>query len=185
MKIRGFVLTLLSITLAGSLYGCASSSESIEAPPVRTATDGGIQSASFSETSAVTFTDDPALQYDVGPMDKDAPTEFQMTDSGLRYRILRSFTGPKPKTTDEVTVHYRGWLDSGKEFDSSYKRGEPTSFRLDQVVAGWTEGLQLVGAGGMIELWIPARLGYGQQGSGGSVPPNATLHFVVELLKIN
>ncbi len=90
----------------------------------------------------------------------------------------------KPTASNSVTVHYRGWLDSGKVFDSSYDRGEPATFGLGQVVAGWTEGMQLVGVGGMIELWVPARLGYGTSGSGGDVPPNATLHFVVELLEV-
>ena len=83
-----------------------------------------------------------------------------------------------------MTVHYRGWLDSGKEFDSSYKRGKTTSFPLNRVVKGWTEGLQLVGVGGMIELEIPAGLGYGSKGAGDVIPPDATLHFLVELVEI-
>ena len=83
-----------------------------------------------------------------------------------------------------MTVNYRGWLDDGTEFDSSYKRSEPTSFPLGGVIKGWTEGLQLIGVGGMLELEIPSELGYGANGSGGSVPPDATLHFIVELLSI-
>ena len=146
--------------------------------------DSDIKQASFSRTNATTFLDEKSLQYDCGPVDDDAAQDFQLTDSGLRYRILRKSDGLKPTAANSVTVHYRGWLDSGTEFDSSYDRGQPISFPLNGVIAGWTEGMQLVGVGGMIELWVPARLGYGAKGSGGSVPPNATLHFVVELLKV-
>lgn len=147
--------------------------------------DSDIQQASFSRSNVTTFLDEKSLQYDCGPVDDDANQDFQMTDSGLRYRILRRSDGLKPTAANAVTVHYRGWLDSGKEFDSSYDRGQPTSFPLNGVIPGWTEGMQLVGVGGMIELWVPARLGYGAKGSGGSVPPNATLHFIVELLKVD
>jgi FKBP-type peptidyl-prolyl cis-trans isomerase FkpA len=119
-----------------------------------------------------------------GPADKDAPKEFQTTDSGLKYRILRKSDGKKPARASTVKVHYKGWLDDGKEFDSSYKRNEPIEFPLNQVIPGWTEGMQLVGKGGMIELEIPSKLGYGAQGAGGVIPPNATLHFIVELIDI-
>ena len=118
-----------------------------------------------------------------GPADADAPKEFTATPSGLKYKILRKGTGAKPKASDAVTVNYRGWLDDGKEFDSSYKRGEPISFPLNGVIPGWTEGMQLVGEGGMIELEIPFQLGYGTQGKG-PIPPNARLHFLVELIDI-
>jgi FKBP-type peptidyl-prolyl cis-trans isomerase FkpA len=144
-----------------------------------------IQQASFSRSNATTFLDEKSLQYDCGPVDDDAAQDFQLTDSGLRYRVLRNADGVKPTAANSVTVHYRGWLDNGREFDSSYDRGQPISFPLNGVIAGWTEGMQLVGVGGMIELWVPARLGYGAKGSGGSVPPNATLHFIVELLKVD
>jgi len=146
--------------------------------------DPDVQLVSATDTKALTFLDSDALRKGTGPMDKDAPTEFQMTASGLRYRVLRKSNGRKPVGRNTVTVNYRGWLDSGKAFDSSYDRGEPISFPLNGVIAGWTEGMQLIGEGGMIELWIPARLGYGAQGSGGAVPPDATLHFIVELLKV-
>jgi FKBP-type peptidyl-prolyl cis-trans isomerase FkpA len=122
--------------------------------------------------------------FTAGPVDADAPTEFTETKSGLKYRILRKADGPKPAATDTVTVHYAGWLDDGTEFDSSYRRGKPTTFGLSQVVPGWTEGLQLVNQGGMIELEIPSFLGYGPQGMPGAIPPNATLHFKVELIEI-
>ncbi|MBL8810456.1 MAG: FKBP-type peptidyl-prolyl cis-trans isomerase [Planctomycetaceae bacterium] len=132
----------------------------------------------------VTFLDKPSLQNGCGPMDSDAAKEFQETASGLRYRVLRASNGRKPLAANTVKVNYRGWLDNGRQFDSSYDRGEPIEFPLNQVVAGWTEGMQLVGEGGMIELWIPSELGYGAKGSPGAVPPNADLHFVVELLQI-
>jgi FKBP-type peptidyl-prolyl cis-trans isomerase FkpA len=116
-------------------------------------------------------------------IDADAPTEFTVTSSGLKYKVLRKGSGAHPGPQDNVTVHYKGWLDSGKIFDTSYTRGEPISFRLNEVVSGWTEGLQLVSEGGMIELEIPSPLGYGVQGQPG-IPPNSTLHFIVELIKV-
>lgn len=139
---------------------------------------------SASEPGKTTFLDDPALQAGAGRMDGDAASEFKTTATGLRYRVLRHSKGRKPTARNEVTVHYRGWLDNGRVFDSSYDRGEPISFPLNGVVKGWTEGMQLVGEGGMIELWLPSRLGYGAQGSPPAVPPFADLHFVVELIKV-
>ncbi|GAB5443323.1 MAG: FKBP-type peptidyl-prolyl cis-trans isomerase [Fuerstiella sp.] len=165
--------------------GCVSPAENLEVPPVTQRDGQTTRSASLQTSQPIVFTDSEELRFDTGPVDDDAPTEFTVTDSGLRYRILRSSDGPKPGPTDSVKVHYRGWLDNGKEFDSSYDRGTPTSFRLNEVVPGWGEGLQLIGTGGMIELWVPARLGYGTAGMGGTIPPNATLHFVVELLEVN
>lgn len=119
-----------------------------------------------------------------GPEDKDASKEFSATKTGLKYRILRKAEGKKPKATDTVKVHYRGWLEDKREFDSSYKRGEPIEFPLNGVIPGWTEGMQLVNEGGMIELEIPANLGYGARGIPGVIPQNATLHFLVELIAI-
>ena len=119
-----------------------------------------------------------------GQIDADASAEFQQTDSGLGYRILRSGSEEKPTRSDAVEVHYKGWLDDDGIFDSSYRRGETISFGLTQVIAGWTEGMQLIGVGGMIELEIPADLGYGGRGVPGTIPPDATLHFVVELFGI-
>ena len=107
------------------------------------------------------------------------------TASGLQYEVLTEGTGPKPKASDTVTVHYKGTLTNGKVFDSSYDRGEPISFPLDRVIKGWTEGLQLMSVGSKYRLTIPSQLGYGAAGAGGVIPPNATLIFEVELLKIN
>ncbi|MDH2434054.1 FKBP-type peptidyl-prolyl cis-trans isomerase [Pokkaliibacter sp. MBI-7] len=105
------------------------------------------------------------------------------TKSGLQYKIISEGKGPKPKSTDQVRVNYRGTLIDGTEFDSSYARKEPAEFPLDAVIPGWTEGLQLMPVGSKFELYIPPELGYGPGGAG-SIPPNATLVFEVELLDI-
>jgi len=126
----------------------------------------------------------PQLPDGAGKIDESAAKTFTTTESGLNYRILRAGDGAKPTARQSVEVHYHGWLDNKNVFDSSYKRGESISFPLNRVIAGWTEGMQLVGKGGMIELEIPPKLGYGAQGAGAAVPPNATLHFLVELIDI-
>jgi|SRR5579863_2743468 len=127
----------------------------------------------------------PELPKTAGKIDKDARQTFTETESGLRYRILRKADGAAPKAGDTVTVDYKGWLDDGKDFDSSYDRGEPVKFPLNAVINGWTEGMQLVSTGGMIELEIPFNLAYGEAGRPPQIPPKATLHFVVELLEVN
>ena len=127
----------------------------------------------------------PKLPEGAGAVDADAPKAFTATKSGRKYRVLRKGEGVNPKASNTVKVHYHGWLDSEKVFDSSYQRGEPIEFGLNQVIPGWTEGMQLVGKGGMIELLIPSDLGYGKRGTpGGPIPPDATLHFLVELLDV-
>jgi len=128
--------------------------------------------------------DYPKLPAGAGKIDKDAPKTFTKTPSGLKYRVLRQGTGDKPKAIDKVKVNYEGWLDNGKTFDSSYKRKEPIAFPLNRVIKGWTEGMQLVGEGGMIELEIPANLGYGERGSPPDIPGGAMLHFLVELIEV-
>jgi FKBP-type peptidyl-prolyl cis-trans isomerase FklB len=102
--------------------------------------------------------------------------------SGLQYLVLINGEGEKPGPRSMVTVHYEGSLINGKVFDSSYKRGEPASFGVYQVISGWTEALQLMPVGSKWRLFIPSALGYGTRGSGGSIPPNSTLIFDVELL---
>ena len=124
------------------------------------------------------------VQVEIGPEDADAPKDFTTTESGLKYRILRKSDGKKPTAKSIVRVHYRGTFDNGKIFDSSYgKMGKSIEFPLSGVVKGWTEGLQLIGEGSMIDLEIPPELGYGKDGRPG-IPPNATLHFIVELLDV-
>jgi FKBP-type peptidyl-prolyl cis-trans isomerase FklB len=103
--------------------------------------------------------------------------------SGLQYKILAEGSGKTPKATDEVTVNYKGSLVDGREFDNSYKRGAPTNFRVDKVIRGWTEALQLMKEGSKLELFIPPELGYGERGAG-PVPPNSVLIFEVELISI-
>ncbi len=104
--------------------------------------------------------------------------------SGLQYKILKEGTGPKPSATDTVSCNYRGTLINGTEFDSSYKRGEPTSFPVNGVIKGWTEALQLMPVGSKWQLFIPSELAYGSRGAGPDIGPNATLIFEVELLSI-
>ncbi len=175
-RLAPFVFPLL---IAASFSGC----ESPAGSRLADAGDSG-SAASPLQREVVTFFDRESLQAGVGPVDQDAAREFQTTASGLKYRILRSSDGRKPRATSTVEVHYRGWLDSGRQFDNSYDRGQTTSFPLNGVIPAWTEGLQLIGEGGMIELWVPSDLGYGTRGMPGSIPPNATLHFIVELKSV-
>jgi FKBP-type peptidyl-prolyl cis-trans isomerase FkpA len=107
-----------------------------------------------------------------------------VTTSGLVYRSLTDGSGPSPAATDTVKVHYRGTFPDGKEFDSSFKRGEPIEFPLDRVIKCWTEGVQRMKVGGKAKLTCPSAIAYGERGAGGVVPPNATLVFEVELLGI-
>jgi FKBP-type peptidyl-prolyl cis-trans isomerase FklB len=104
--------------------------------------------------------------------------------SGLQYQVLREGNGRKPKATDQVRCHYEGMLIDGTLFDSSIQRGEPATFPLNGVIAGWTEGLQLMQEGAKYRLFIPYHLGYGERGAGGSIPPFAALVFDVELLEV-
>ncbi len=108
----------------------------------------------------------------------------KVTASGLQYKVLTEGTGKSPKATDKVVCHYEGMLIDGTMFDSSVQRGEPATFGLNQVIAGWTEGLQLMKEGGKTRFFIPYNLGYGAQGAGGSIPPYAALIFDVELIEV-
>ena len=107
-----------------------------------------------------------------------------VTASGLVYRSLKDGNGASPAATDTVKVHYRGSFPDGKEFDSSYKRNEPTEFPLNRVIACWTEGVQKMKVGGKAKLTCPAAIAYGSRGAGGVIPPNATLQIEIELLSI-
>jgi FKBP-type peptidyl-prolyl cis-trans isomerase FklB len=106
------------------------------------------------------------------------------TASGLQYKVLKEGSGASPKATDTVKVNYRGTTIDGKEFDSSYKRGEPASFPVNRVIKGWTEALQLMKPGSKYQLFVPADLAYGERGAGPDIGPNATLLFDVELIEI-
>ena len=135
--------------------------------------------AAFSLTSS-------AAQAQTDPLAKAAAEAgASVAPSGLVYRSLKDGKGPQPEATDTVRVHYRGTFPDGREFDSSYKRGQPASFPLNRVIKCWTEGLQLMKVGGKAQLVCPAAIAYGERGTpGGPIPPNATLHFEVELLGI-
>ena len=111
--------------------------------------------------------------------------EVTVTSTGLQYEVIKAAEGPKPLATDQVTVHYRGTLLNGKQFDSSYDRGQPATFGLNQVIPGWTEGVQLMSVGSTYRFYIPYNLAYGEKGAGADIPPYSALIFDVELIKIN
>lgn len=159
-----FVRALRASLILVALAGCGNPQTVTETADATTPLAPAVQQAAHSGTTM--------------------PSDFTTTDSGLGYKILREGEGRKPTAADSVLAHYKGWLDDGTIFDSSYDRGEPTSFPLSGVIPGWTEGLQLIGEGGEIELLIPSKLGYGPRGMPGAIPPNATLHFKVELIEV-
>jgi FKBP-type peptidyl-prolyl cis-trans isomerase FklB len=109
---------------------------------------------------------------------------IQTTESGLQYKVIKEGEGGTPKAADYVSVHYAGRLLDGTEFDSSYERNQPAEFPVNGVIPGWVEALQMMNEGSKWEVFIPPELGYGSQGAGGIIPPNAGLIFEVELLKI-
>jgi FKBP-type peptidyl-prolyl cis-trans isomerase FkpA len=149
----------LSLFLAIGLVGCSSSTTS-----TGSASGGGDPKAYLEKAAA-----EPGAV---------------RTDSGLVYRDLRVGSGGSPKASDTVTVNYRGTLPDGTEFDSSYKRNEPASFPLSQVIPCWTEGVQKMKVGGKSQLVCPSSIAYGERGSPPTIPPGATLIFEVELLRI-
>ena len=118
-------------------------------------------------------------------IEKSGEEDVVTLPSGLRYKVINAGSGAKPLATDTVKVHYHGTLIDGTVFDSSVERGEPISFPLNQVIPGWTEGVQLMSIGSKYEFYIPQELAYGAQGGGGKIPPYSTLIFQVELLEIN
>lgn len=170
MKHRIVGIHISGAMVLSLLGGCASAQKLWKKPIAASATAGA--------------TSESSMPASITPVADTPTTEFMTTPSGLKYKIVRASNGKKPIRNDKVSVHYKGWLDSGKVFDSSYDRGRPATFGVTQVIPGWTEGLQLMGEGGMLELEIPSHLAYGSRGSGNDVPPNATLHFTVELVKI-
>ena len=118
-------------------------------------------------------------------MEENAKAEgVKVTASGLQYKVIEEGTGEKPSINSKVRVHYEGKLLNGEVFDSSIARGEPLEFMLTQVIAGWTEGLQLMSVGSKYRLFIPSKLGYGKRGAGQAIPPEAALIFDVELIAI-
>jgi FKBP-type peptidyl-prolyl cis-trans isomerase len=108
----------------------------------------------------------------------------QTTESGLQYELIEKGTGASPDENDMVTVHYTGKTVNGNVFDSSVERGEPVTFGVNQVIPGWTEGLQLMQEGGKARFYIPSELGYGERGAGPDIPPHSALIFDVELISV-
>jgi FKBP-type peptidyl-prolyl cis-trans isomerase FkpA len=132
----------------------------------------GLHSTAFAQTEALTKA--------------GAEKGAKVTESGLVFLSLKEGKGANPVATDTVKVHYRGTFPDGREFDSSYKRGEPTSFPLNRVIKCWTEGVQMIKVGGKAKLTCPSAIAYGERGAGGGeIPPNSVLQFEVELLGIN
>ncbi len=184
MRLSDALPTLCGTLIAISLSPAISRAQSA-AQGVRGAAEGLQAQVQKQQNPLTTGPKDSKEKVAPGKIDQDASPEFKTTDSGLKYRILRKSKNQKPKKTDTVEVHYKGWLDNKEIFDSSYRRGETAVFPLDRVIPGWTEGMQLVGEAGMIELEVPPELGYGPRGTpGGPIPPNARLHFLVELVSI-
>lgn len=129
----------------------------------------------------------PAAQAQTDPAVAQAVSEAGavVTKTGLVYRSIKEGEGASPAASDTVKVHYRGTFPDGREFDSSYKRNQPTEFPLNRVIPCWTEGVQRMKTGGKAKLTCPASIAYGERGAGGVIPPNATLQFEIELLAIN
>ncbi|MGE5469113.1 MAG: FKBP-type peptidyl-prolyl cis-trans isomerase [Ignavibacteria bacterium] len=130
----------------------------------------------------VAFTVPAGAQHEAKPAPADAAAVT--TPSGLVFLSLKEGTGSSPAATDTVKVHYKGTFLDGREFDSSYKRGQPTEFPLNRVIKCWTEGVQRMKVGGKARLTCPPAIAYGERGAGGIIPPNTTLQFEIELLDV-
>ena len=177
-------------------YGASLRKQSVEVDPdilvrgLRDSLAGGKTLLTEDEERTVLT----VLQNEIQKKREDANMEFLAANkskegvvtlpSGLQYKILQAGTGPKPATTDSVVCNYRGTTIDGKEFDSSYKRGQPATFPVSGVIKGWTEALQLMPVGSKWQLFIPGDLAYGARGAGPGIGPNATLIFEVELISI-
>ncbi|RYX91049.1 MAG: FKBP-type peptidyl-prolyl cis-trans isomerase [Comamonadaceae bacterium] len=139
-----------------------------------------------SVTTALAFAATPSLaQGDAAIAAATKETGALVTKSGLVYRSLKDGDGASPTASDTVKVHYKGFFPDGKEFDSSYKRNQPTEFPLNRVIPCWTEGVQRMKVGGKAKLTCPSAIAYGERGAGGVIPPNATLQFEIELLAVS
>lgn len=141
---------------------------------------------SASETKQSAETVETVVEEPVAAADTDpaADEDYITTPSGLKYKVIKEGTGKQPAATDIVKVNYEGKFTDGKIFDSSYQRNEPATFPLNRVIAGWTEGLQLMKEGAVYEFYIPYNLAYGEQGNPPVIPPKSDLTFTVELLEV-
>jgi len=146
--------------------------------------DAGAALASYAEQQLATQTEANKMKGATYLEENASKEGVIVTESGLQYSVVTQGDGAKPTATDQVTVHYRGTLIDGTEFDSSYSRGEPATFGLNQVIPGWTEGVQLMNVGSKYLFVVPHELGYGERGAGGSIGPFETLIFEVELIEI-
>jgi FKBP-type peptidyl-prolyl cis-trans isomerase FkpA/FKBP-type peptidyl-prolyl cis-trans isomerase FklB len=147
-----------------------------------------LSSCSAKENKAEAVTEEAPVEVTADSIANDAVAdegEWTKTDSGLEYIVVTEGTGKSPKISDSVTVNYTGKLLDGTVFDSTDAHGEPATFPLNGVIKGWQEGLQLMKEGGKYTFRIPSELAYGEQGYPGAIPPNSTLIFEVELLKVN
>lgn len=179
--IRKGLLGLSFVALAAGMMSCASKKSDAATEDTAITADSMEMASPHATDSLTAIFADPAKLSAVA-----TDSTYAVTDSGLKYMIIREGKGESPKPTDNVTVNYRGQLIDGQVFDSSYDRGEPTTFPLNRVIPGWTEGLQLMKPGGEAVFYIPADLAYGPTGTpGGPIGPNEDLIFTVELISVN